>query len=320
MAKGSSISSKKMIKKRATEFWNSESIWANLENIEQDNIKIRKFIEHEYDIIPEKERIGKGSVYIAYAVAAAGSSILTKRGGDYYAHIVKLFEYGNELNRKKDNISKQIHCINLAIAFMGEYASLSKSNAIKSLKKAKSWANHDDWKVREMSGRILRKCLKKFPKITLYAMKKWIQSDNENIRRIVTESARPLANIKWLRDPKKNDEVIEILDCLKSDSSSYVRKSVGNNLKDLSKYMPKKIIKLVKRWIDNAGIEVVDDLSSKNKSELGIDNYYLVWTIKHALRWLRKNNPEFKTQLQDILGENYVLYFDEKRNKLAIPK
>ncbi|QEE16402.1 hypothetical protein DSAG12_02232 [Promethearchaeum syntrophicum] len=113
---------------------------------------------------------------------------------------------------------------------------------------------------------------------------------------------------------------MEILDLLRADPSVYVRKSVGNNLKDLSKYMPEKILKLTKKWVKNANIEVNNELASKSKKERGEKHFYLIWTIKHGLRWLKARNPEYFSQIQEILGKNYILYFDEKKNRTAKPK
>ena len=70
-------------------------------------------------------------------------------------------------------------------------------------------------------------------------------------------------------------------------------------------------------WIENSNIKVHDDLAS----EIGLtkDQKRLLWTIKHALRWLQKKNPEFYPQIKKILGKHYILYFDEKKNRLAKP-
>ncbi|MCP4760561.1 MAG: hypothetical protein GY870_02195, partial [archaeon] len=196
----------------------------------------------------------------------------------------------------------------------------SKKNLIKALAQVKIWADHKLWEIREMSGYIIRKGLKKFPDTILYSLKTWIISENDNIRRISIESLRPLSDIKWLRDPKKNDPILDILSSLRADPSVYVRKSVGNNLKDLSKYMPIKILELIEKWIHEAQINVVYNLASKSKKELGYENFYLIWTIKHALRWVRARNPEYHKKIEKLMGKNYVLYFDEKKNKLAKPK
>ena len=97
-----------------------------------------------------------------------------------------------------------------------------------------------------------------------------------------------------------------------------MRKSVGNNLKDLSKYMPDKILDLMDSWIKRAQIKVHDELSD----EIGLskENKRLIWTIKHAMRWLKDRNPEFHPRLEKILGKNYILYYNEKKNRLARPK
>ena len=34
----------------------------------------------------------------------------------------------------------------------------------------------------------------------------------------------------------------------------------------------------------------------------------------------KKRNPEYYSQIQEVLGRNYVLYFDEKKNRMAKPK
>ncbi len=146
-------------------------------------------------------------------------------------------------------------------------------------------------------------------------MFKWAKSSNENLRRLASESLRPHASVKWLRDPLKNDTILQILTLLRQDSSIYVRKSVGNNLKDLTKYMPKKILFLVESWINEANIKVHDALASE--INLNREQKYLIWTIKQAMRWLKNKNPEFHPRIEKILGKNYILYFDEKRNRFA---
>ena len=137
---------------------------------------------------------------------------------------------------------------------------------------------------------------------------------------LIAESLRPSGDMKWLRNPTKNDIALEILNLLRADPSEYVRKAVGNNLKDLSKYMPEKIFKLTRKWVKEANILVDDELASRSKTELGEQQFYLIWTIKQALRWLQKRNPEYFPQIQDILGKNYISYFDEKKNRTAKQK
>ncbi len=109
---------------------------------------------------------------------------------------------------------------------------------------------------------------------TINQMKLWANSSNEHIRRLASEGCRPrlpwavaLPNFK--KDPSK---VLQILEILKSDNSKYVQKSVANNLNDISKDNPSKVIEFV----------------SKN---LGASKQ-LDWICKHASRTLLKKGEE----------------------------
>ncbi len=41
--------------------------------------------------------------------------------------------------------------------------------------------------------------------------------------------------------------------------------------------------------------------------------------MKQSMRWIKDRNPEFHGRLERLLGKYYILYFDEKRNRLATP-
>ena len=60
------------------------------------------------------------------------------------------------------------------------------------------------------------------------------------------------------------EEAIQRLDALKADPSEYVRKSVGNALRDISKKFPDFIRKEVETWsLDSKEIKQVYHLESK---------------------------------------------------------
>ena len=90
----------------------------------------------------------------------------------------------------------------------------------------------------------------KYEKQMMAQMKKWANSKNEHLRRLATEGCRPrlpwaIGLPKYKKDPSA---VLPILEKLKNDKSEYVRRSVANNLNDISKDNPKLVIKLAKEW------------------------------------------------------------------------
>ena len=78
-------------------------------------------------------------------------------------------------------------------------------------------------------------------------MLKWAKSNNEHIRRFASEGCR--SRLPWamaLPPFKKNPEkVFEVLELLKNDESLYVRKSVANNLNDISKDNEEMVLSFV---------------------------------------------------------------------------
>lgn len=61
----------------------------------------------------------------------------------------------------------------------------------------------------------------------------WLQDKNPNARRAVTEGLRIWTSRPYFKD--NPEEAIRRLADLRNDSSEYVRKSVGNALRDISK-------------------------------------------------------------------------------------
>lgn len=106
--------------------------------------------------------------------------------------------------------------------------------------------------------------------VTLELMLQWTGDSNEHIRRLASEGCRP--RLPWgraLAALKKEPEPLRpILDALRTDNSLYVRKSVANNLNDISKDHP--------CW-------VLDWCSQRHGKSVETD-----WIIKHGLRTLLK--------------------------------
>lgn len=109
-------------------------------------------------------------------------------------------------------------------------------------------------------------------------MNKWSIHDNEHIRRLSSEGCRPAlpwgqALTKYKKDPAP---ILPILETLKADPSLYVRKSVANNINDISKTHPELIAKLAKDWY-----------GKNEKTD---------WIVKHGCRTLLKRGN------RDVLG------------------
>jgi len=103
----------------------------------------------------------------------------------------------------------------------------------------------------------------------------WSKHENELVRRLACEGCRP--QLPWgqaLNSFKKDPTpILPILEQLKTDPSIHVRKSVANNLNDISKTHPDLVIKLAKDWYGK--------------------NEHTDWIVKHACRTLlKKGNRE----------------------------
>ena len=102
---------------------------------------------------------------------------------------------------------------------------------------------------------------------------RWIESEDEHLRRLVSEGSRP--RLPWasqLRGFIENPTpTIALLDRLVDDSSLYVRKSVANHLNDIAKDHPDLAIATAARWSQ-------EDPGSERRR----------WIASHGLRTLVK--------------------------------
>jgi 3-methyladenine DNA glycosylase AlkC len=113
-------------------------------------------------------------------------------------------------------------------------------------------------------------------------MRQWAQHENHHVRRLASEGCRPrlpwaMALPHFKADPAP---ILAILEMLKADSSEYVRRSVANNLNDISKDNPQVVIETLTQWQQNG-----------TKETEGV--------INHALRTLLKAG---NTQALALLG------------------
>ena len=112
--------------------------------------------------------------------------------------------------------------------------------------------------------------------ITYHWLERWCSHDDHHVRRLASEGTR--TRLPWgsrlpvyIDDPKP---VISLLNRLRDDSSDYVRRSVANNLNDISKDHPELVLNTCSRWLKKPG-------------------QHTTRTVRHALRTLIKaGRPE----------------------------
>lgn len=92
----------------------------------------------------------------------------------------------------------------------------------------------ENWRVQEILAKAFDTyCRDIGYEKALPTIRDWLNDSNPNVRRAVTEGLRIWTGRDYF---KQNPEVaIKLLANLKDDDSEYVRKSVGNALKDISK-------------------------------------------------------------------------------------
>jgi 3-methyladenine DNA glycosylase AlkC len=118
----------------------------------------------------------------------------------------------------------------------------------------------------------IRPFLRDHTEETLKVMTTWAKDKNVHVRRLVSEGSRPFLpwGIRLHAFAKDPTPILPLLTQLKDDSSEYVRRSVANNLNDIAKNHPDKVVQIVSGWWDE---------SNQERTKL----------IKHACRTLLKD-------------------------------
>lgn len=121
----------------------------------------------------------------------------------------------------------------------------------------------DNWRVQEVLAKAFDEfCRKTGYEKALPIIDEWLDNHNPNTRRAVTEGLRIWTSRPYFKD--NPNEAIRRIAALKEDTSEYVRKSVGNALRDISKKFPELIRAELNNWkLDSKEINQVYKLVSK---------------------------------------------------------
>jgi len=120
----------------------------------------------------------------------------------------------------------------------------------------------------------IRPFIKENSERAMACMSQWAEDEDEKVRRFASEGCRPrlpwaMALPQFKKDPSP---VLKVLKKLKDDESEFVRRSVANNLNDISKDHPDLVLDVCENWYGRSG-----------RTD---------WIVKHACRTMLKAGRE----------------------------
>lgn len=132
----------------------------------------------------------------------------------------------------------------LATYLLGQL-STDNSKALKLLET--KVADDKDWRVQEMLAKAFdHYCETIGYEDSLPTIKKWLTDRNPNVKRAVIEGLRIWTSRPYFKDNPTT--AIQLISEHKSDESEYLRKSVGNALRDIAKKYPDKVLNEISTW------------------------------------------------------------------------
>ena len=100
----------------------------------------------------------------------------------------------------------------------------------------------------------LRPYLLEHRELTLTRLREWVVSPDQHLRRAASEATRP--RLPWgirlrpfVADP---EPVIALITPLRADPEDYVQRSVGNNLNDIAKDHPDRVLAVARDWSEES--------------------------------------------------------------------
>jgi HEAT repeat protein len=148
----------------------------------------------------------------------------------------------------------------LATTILGRLAT-EDNNALCFLKERIS--TDENWHVQEMLAKAFDEvCKHRGYETSLPLIEEWINDDNPNVVRAVTEGLRIWTSRSFFNE--NPSEAIVLISKHKAHESEYLRKSVENALKDISKKHTELIRQEVERWdLSNPRIMFTYKLATK---------------------------------------------------------
>ena len=142
-----------------------------------------------------------------------------------------------ECDTESLRIAKQLYAsekyqVRMVAVFVLGYIASKSHDAVKILRKTVSQDN--SWQVQEILAKAFDEYCKQIGyEKSLPTIKEWLQDKNPNVRRAVSEGLRIWNRRDYFRGYP--EVAIQLLSKLKEDESDYVRRSIGNALRDISR-------------------------------------------------------------------------------------
>jgi 3-methyladenine DNA glycosylase AlkC len=151
----------------------------------------------------------------------------------------------DSLRTAKQLFNSEIHQARCLATFIFGGLAANSNEAIEFLKCSVSKDN--DWRVQEILSKAFdRYCSDVGYEKALPTIKEWLADSSPNVRRAVTEGLRIWTGRPFFRDHP--EIAIQFLSQFRDDNSEYVRKSVGNALRDISKKHRELVNKELGQW------------------------------------------------------------------------
>jgi 3-methyladenine DNA glycosylase AlkC len=235
-------------------------------------VGIAAIIAGMYAAIPQNKRVSYGIVHTVKELGEHLFTVLKENNVSVFEATSTIFDCSIKTESRA-----------VALCILSHYGVDFPEKALPYFEKA---AADDDWEMREISQILFRKLIKEHASMMQKFLIKLVRSKDENVRRFVGETLRPVCENKWFyKDPEYSLVVIRHLF---KENKAYPRTSAGNNLSDLARHLPEMVYKIVEELVSS-----------------GDKNSY--WIAYRACRNLVKKEPE---RVMKLLGTESYKYKD----------
>jgi 3-methyladenine DNA glycosylase AlkC len=146
--------------------------------------------------------------------------------------VVEATDPKKSLQIAKRLFASDVHQARMLATFIFGRLAASSKESLKFLRL--KVAKDQDWRVQEVLAQAFnRYCTDRGYEQSLSLIEEWLADNSPNVRRAVTEGLRIWTSRPYFREHPQI--AIALLSHLRNDSSDYVRRSVGNSLRDISR-------------------------------------------------------------------------------------